>query len=72
MTTNDFFREDDTVGFGSFFNYPELRHLPYAMGGRKRVPHSAKYIDVRTEEKVQRNAPCPCGSGMKFKKCCKK
>ena len=24
---------------------------------------------VRAEEKVERNAPCPCGSGKKFKKC---
>lgn len=24
---------------------------------------------IRTEPKVQRNAPCPCGSGKKFKKC---
>lgn len=24
----------------------------------------------RTEPKVGRNAPCPCGSGRKFKKCC--
>lgn len=23
-------------------------------------------------EKVERNAPCPCGSGLKFKKCCGK
>ncbi|MBW1749900.1 MAG: preprotein translocase subunit SecA [Deltaproteobacteria bacterium] len=26
----------------------------------------------RQEEKVGRNAPCPCGSGKKFKKCCGK
>lgn len=25
---------------------------------------------TRTEQKVGRNAPCPCGSGKKFKKCC--
>ena len=25
---------------------------------------------VRTGEKVGRNAPCPCGSGKKYKKCC--
>lgn len=24
----------------------------------------------RTEPKVGRNEPCPCGSGQKFKKCC--
>jgi uncharacterized protein YecA (UPF0149 family) len=26
---------------------------------------------VRTEPKIQNNEPCPCGSGKKFKKCCK-
>jgi hypothetical protein len=25
---------------------------------------------VRSEPKVSRNAPCPCGSGRKYKKCC--
>ena len=24
----------------------------------------------RAPEKVGRNAPCPCGSGKKYKKCC--
>ena len=24
----------------------------------------------RGEDKVGRNAPCPCGSGLKYKKCC--
>ncbi|MBW2670678.1 MAG: SEC-C domain-containing protein, partial [Deltaproteobacteria bacterium] len=26
----------------------------------------------RAQNKVGRNAPCPCGSGKKFKKCCGK
>lgn len=26
--------------------------------------------DTRRVEKVARNAPCPCGSGRKHKKCC--
>jgi preprotein translocase subunit SecA len=26
----------------------------------------------RSEEKIGRNAPCPCGSGKKYKKCCGK
>lgn len=26
----------------------------------------------RTEPKVGRNDPCPCGSGKKYKKCCGK
>lgn len=25
---------------------------------------------INTEPKVGRNAPCPCGSGKKYKKCC--
>jgi len=25
---------------------------------------------VRSEPKIGRNAPCPCGSGKKFKRCC--
>jgi len=25
---------------------------------------------VRSQERIGRNDPCPCGSGRKFKKCC--
>ena len=25
---------------------------------------------VRSEPKIGRNEPCPCGSGLKYKKCC--
>lgn len=32
----------------------------------------AEAIPVRTEPKVGRNAPCPCGSGKKYKHCCGK
>lgn len=27
-------------------------------------------VEVRTEPKIGRNEPCPCGSGIKYKKCC--
>ncbi|MCK9265301.1 SEC-C domain-containing protein [bacterium] len=27
---------------------------------------------VRTQDKVGRNQPCPCGSGKKYKRCCGK
>ena len=27
-------------------------------------------LPVRAEPKVERNAPCPCGSGKKFNRCC--
>jgi uncharacterized protein YchJ len=43
------------------------------------LPMSPKYVKVmkpelyqkkENEQKVGRNAPCPCGSGKKYKKCC--
>lgn len=33
------------------------------------VMHASKPF-VRAAEKISRNAPCPCGSGKKYKKCC--
>lgn len=29
-----------------------------------------KITDIRTEPKIDRNSPCACGSGLKYKKCC--
>ena len=35
--------------------------------------YEEKHIEpIRTEPKVGRNEPCPCGSGKKYKKCCGK
>jgi preprotein translocase subunit SecA len=28
--------------------------------------------DTKSPKKIGRNAPCPCGSGLKYKKCCGK
>lgn len=36
---------------------------------RKHLGTSTR-IKVRTEPKIRVNAPCPCGSGKKAKKCC--
>lgn len=33
-------------------------------------PNTAPF--VRNVQKVGRNDPCPCGNGLKFKKCCGK
>lgn len=27
---------------------------------------------VRTDRKIGRNVPCPCGSGLKYKRCCER
>jgi hypothetical protein len=41
----------------------ELPELPGAYGSGPHEPY-------RTPAKTGRNAPCPCGSGRKYKKCC--
>jgi hypothetical protein len=45
--------------------------IPSPVGNRlkKKLPPSYRYAEAR-ESHVGRNAPCPCGSGKKFKKCC--
>lgn len=42
--------------------------MPGGPLGESRIPK--KTAPIRTEEKVGRNDPCPCGSGKKYKKCC--
>jgi preprotein translocase subunit SecA len=41
-----------------------------ALGGGGAPAPGQKQTTVRTGPKVGRNAPCPCGSGKKYKKCC--
>jgi preprotein translocase subunit SecA len=38
---------------------------------RRRLANAAKQSSV-SEQKVGRNDPCPCGSGLKYKNCCGK
>lgn len=45
---------------------PAVSKEPDVLLDQKRSPI------LRTEKHVGRNDPCPCGSGMKFKKCCMK
>ena len=42
---------------------------PPAQGGPPPRPQRPRTV-VRAQAKVGRNAPCPCGSGKKYKKCC--
>jgi len=42
------------------------RGIPEKKAAAVRKPSSAPI----TSQKVERNAPCPCGSGKKYKKCC--
>jgi len=42
------------------------------LGAKEPSDNSGSKTVQRSEEKVGRNAPCPCGSGKKYKKCCGK
>ncbi len=62
-------------GFRSFFRYSR-RHLLRLESRRKPAPPPARTTQptIRTHlnqvPKISRNDPCPCGSGLKYKKCC--
>ncbi|MDP4980054.1 MAG: preprotein translocase subunit SecA [Desulfobacterales bacterium] len=47
---------------------PREQQLTYSGSGE---PHKKKPVK-RADKKIGRNAPCPCGSGKKYKKCCGK
>ena len=38
--------------------------------GKRRVETKRTNVPITNKDKVQRNDPCPCGSGKKYKKCC--
>jgi uncharacterized protein len=50
-----------------------IGNLPSIVGGFAaflRDPERAERLLPKRVDKIGRNAPCPCGSGKKFKKCC--
>jgi len=61
------------------FTEDRIKKTLHETGTFKRTDGAWYYFDgtvhppkpfVRDEEKVNRNDPCPCGSGKKYKKCC--
>jgi hypothetical protein len=58
-------RGSDKLMIAGFYA-PVLDSLP--VEGSRVI--ASGYTAVRSEPKVGRNDPCPCGSGRKFKKCC--
>jgi preprotein translocase subunit SecA len=49
------------------FTKPKEQQLTFS--GGEETPSKKKPVK-RSEKKIGRNAPCPCGSGKKYKKCC--
>lgn len=51
------------------YNLPQWEGV---LSGEKRheIAKAWRASKMAVSEKVDRNAPCPCGSGLKYKKCC--
>lgn len=65
---------DQALRFGINVDFPwqqssEMDELTKGMGKATRL-HSVALRPRSNGQKVGRNAPCPCGSGKKLKKCC--
>ncbi len=62
------------AGYKSFFRYchPFVSELAavWRQGIPERQTPPVQVASARTGPKVGRNDPCPCGSGLKYKKCC--
>lgn len=59
---------------GSLFGAPskEKIRIPHTVSKDSDISQTApcKPMPVPNEPKIGRNDPCPCGSGLKYKKCC--
>jgi uncharacterized protein YecA (UPF0149 family) len=59
----------DRVHATEIFTGPMKRSVAEAMDARKaEIERAGGTVFHRTS--IGRNTPCPCGSGLKFKKCC--
>jgi len=77
-------REDDSTGeveFRASYRDKGGRKVHHELASFEKDGEKWYFVDgnlvapkplVRSEPKVGRNDPCPCGSGAKFKKCCGK
>jgi len=70
---------EGTVEFIARFTEDRMKKTLHETASFKKCDGQWYYVDgtvhppkpfVRREEKINRNAPCICGSGKKYKKCC--
>ncbi len=67
---DEIIKQDNTM---YITNYNDLGYAEYNYGLTKKQKNQT-IIPVRNSSdnpKIQNNEPCPCGSGKKYKKCCK-
>jgi SEC-C motif-containing protein len=61
---------DDTVEFKAYYNLPSSTELLHEKSRFVKVDGVWKYESGEIlPSKIERNIPCPCGSGKKFKRC---
>ncbi len=69
-------KERINMGNPDYLNADKLIDIKSIMCDTSFLPNTprrlkdAKVAEVRTETKIGRNNPCPCQSGLKYKKCC--
>ena len=56
--------------FQEYFSAPSDMKLKKKMDARLNELEAKGHTLVRRVPKIGRNEKCPCGSGIKFKKCC--
>jgi len=67
LTINEIVEQGNTMYIK---NYNDLGYAEYDYSLTKKQKNQV-VVPVRTEPKYQNNEPCHCGSGLKYKKCCK-
>ncbi len=55
-------RYENIIESWEYYNYEEIEDF-------EDLVFPAPGVPIRSEPKIRRNDPCPCGSGIKFKKC---
>ncbi len=73
--------EDGQIEFIAHYTEKQVRKRHHELAHFQKIDSRWYFYDgsapkilqyVREAPKVGRNAPCPCGSGLKYKRCCRK
>ncbi|MDH3346870.1 MAG: YchJ family metal-binding protein [Desulfobulbaceae bacterium] len=71
--------QEGTVEFQARYSHSNHQGMLHEVSSFVKEDNNWYYVDgellhepvrISAEKKVGRNAPCPCGSGKKYKKCC--
>lgn len=66
-TPDGVFHKETHKGFQAQVWQHEINHIN---GIEENVTNESFVLETPIDDKTGRNAPCPCGSGLKYKKCC--